>query len=208
MSDIFDLFRKISAPAASATPLSYVIAGLGNPGTEYENTRHNVGFAALDFVAAQIGARIDRARFDALCGEGTLGGQRVLLLKPQTYMNLSGRAVGAALSFYKLPPGRLIVLCDDVSFDVGRLRIRLHGSHGGHNGLRNITEQIGSENFPRLKIGVGKKPRPDYDLADWVLGRFPADAAKPLAAAFADVAAALPLLLSGKSEEALCRYSH
>jgi PTH1 family peptidyl-tRNA hydrolase len=139
MANIFDLFRKIEAP--SAAPITYVIAGLGNPGKEYAGTRHNVGFDMLDLLSAKLGVSIDRARFDALVGEATIAGVRVLLVKPQTYMNLSGKAVRAALAFYKIPPENLIVFCDDISFDVGCARIRRKGSHGGHNGLRNIIAE-------------------------------------------------------------------
>lgn len=208
MSNIFDLFKKIERPATSAGPISFVIAGLGNPGAEYEHTRHNVGFAALDFIASEAGVRIDRARFHALCGEITLGGQRGLLLKPMTFMNLSGEAVSEALAFYKLPPERLFVLCDDVSFEPGKLRIRRRGSHGGHNGLRNITDRLsGREDFCRLKIGVGKKPRPDYDLAEWVLGKLPLSDRELIAARFPDIREALALCIEGKIDEAMNRFS-
>ena len=205
MSNIFDLFKKIEQPAA--TPITHIVVGLGNPGKEYEGTRHNIGFAMLDKIAAAHGAQIDRARFHALAGEAVIGGARALLLKPQTFMNLSGTAVSEALAFYKIPPENLIVLCDDVSFDPGRIRIRRRGSHGGHNGLRNITERIGSEEFVRIKIGVGKKPRPDYDLADWVLGKFPAADRAAIEERAGDIAAALTLLLQGKIEEAMNQYS-
>ena len=206
MSSIFDLFKKIEQP--SAGPISYVIAGLGNPGAEYEHTRHNVGFAALDALAADCGTRIDRARFHALVGEAVLGGTRVLLMKPTTFMNCSGEAVQEAMHFYKLPPERLIVLCDDISFEPGVLRIRRRGSHGGHNGLKNIIAQLGSEEFCRIKIGVGKKPRPDYDLVDWVLGRLPQDDRQRIAARFADIRDALTLCTAGDIDGAMNKYSH
>ena len=205
MSNIFDLFKKIEQPAV--TPITHIVVGLGNPGKEYENTRHNIGFAMLDKIAEAHGAKIDRARFHALTGEAVIGGTRVLLLKPQTFMNLSGTAVGEALAFYKIPPENLVVLCDDVSFDPGRIRIRRRGSHGGHNGLRNITERIGSEEFARIKIGVGKKPRPDYDLADWVLGKFPQADRAAIEERAADITAAVTLLLQGKTDEAMNQFS-
>lgn len=205
MSNIFDLFKKIEQPAA--TPITHIVAGLGNPGKEYDGTRHNVGFAMIDAIAAATGAKVDRARFSALSGEATVGGARVLLLKPQTFMNLSGTAAQAALGFYKLPPERLIVLCDDVSFDPGRIRIRRRGSHGGHNGLRHIAAQIGSEEFARIKIGVGKKPRPDYDLADWVLGKLPAADRAAINDRAPDILSALALMVQGKTEEAMNQYS-
>ncbi len=205
MSNIFDLFRKIET--APTQPITHLIVGLGNPGAEYAHTRHNVGFITLDRIAERHSARIDRARFSGLCGEASFGEVRALLLKPETYMNLSGNAVGQALSYYKLPPDRLIVLCDDVSFDVGRVRIRMHGSHGGHNGLRSIVSVLGSEGFVRIRIGVGKKPRPDYDLADWVLGKFPTADEKLLIEQADRLDDAITLLLGGKPDEAMNRYS-
>ncbi|MBQ8350668.1 MAG: aminoacyl-tRNA hydrolase [Clostridia bacterium] len=205
MSNIFDLFKKIETP--SAGPITYVVAGLGNPGAQYEHTRHNVGFAAIDDIAAAAGVRIDRARFHGLTGECTLGGIRMLLLKPTTFMNLSGEAVAAALNFYKLTPDRLIVLCDDISFDPGKLRIRRRGSHGGHNGLRNIIDHLGTEDFCRLKIGVGKKPSPDYDLVDWVLGNLPKSDREAIAARFTDIREAVTLCAKGEIDAAMNAYS-
>ena len=205
MSNIFDLFKKIETPAAG--PITHVVVGLGNPGKEYDGTRHNAGFILLDMIAAKQGARIDRARFRALTGEAQIGGVRVLLLKPQTFMNLSGEAVQEAMAFYKLPPENLIVLCDDISFDAGQVRIRRRGSHGGHNGLRNIAAMIGSEDYPRIKLGVGKKPRPDYDLVDWVLGKLPPADREALENRAADVENALALILQGKIDEAMNKYS-
>ena len=205
MSNIFDLFKKIETP--SVGPITHIVVGLGNPGKEYEGTRHNAGFVILDAIAAKHGARIDRARFRALTGEAQIGEKRVLLLKPQTFMNLSGEAVQEALAFYKIPPENLIVLCDDISFDAGVVRIRRRGSHGGHNGLRNIAAMIGSEEYPRIKLGVGKKPRPDYDLVDWVLGKMPPADREALAARAEDADAAVALILQGKIDEAMNKYS-
>ena len=205
MSSIFDLFKKIETP--SVGPITHIVVGLGNPGKEYEGTRHNAGFVILDAIAAKHGARIDRARFRALTGEAQIGEKRVLLLKPQTFMNLSGEAVQEALAFYKIPPENLIVLCDDISFDAGVVRIRRRGSHGGHNGLRNIAAMIGSEEYPRIKLGVGKKPRPDYDLVDWVLGKMPPADCEALAARAEDADAAVALILQGKIDEAMNKYS-
>ncbi|MBP3919161.1 MAG: aminoacyl-tRNA hydrolase [Clostridia bacterium] len=153
--------------------VSWLIAGLGNPGTEYVRTRHNVGFMAADALASACHIAIDRAKFHALIGEGNVGETRVLLMKPQTYMNASGKAVAEAASFYKIAPEHVIVYSDDISLAPGRLRIRMNGSAGGHNGLKSIIECLGSENFPRIKIGVGQKPTPEYDLAEWVLGKLP-----------------------------------
>ena len=152
--------------------ISWIIAGLGNPGSKYERTRHNVGFLALDLLASQLGVTVNRSRFQALCGEGVIEGQRVLLLKPQTFMNLSGEATRDALNWYKLPIERLIVLHDDINLLPGRIRVRSKGSDGGHNGLKSIIFQHGSDAFPRVKIGVGMPPHPDYAMPDWVLGTF------------------------------------
>jgi PTH1 family peptidyl-tRNA hydrolase len=151
----------------------YIIVGLGNPGSKYWNTRHNVGYAALDALAEQLHTKVDRVKFQGLLGQGTIDGHKVVLLKPTTYMNLSGQSVQAAARFYKVPPEHILVLSDDISLEPGRLRVRKSGSAGGHNGLKSIISCIGSQEFPRIKIGVGAKPHPDYDLADWVLGTFP-----------------------------------
>lgn len=145
---------------------------LGNPGARYEGTRHNAGFMAADACEKALGVKISRLRFKALTAQARVGGENVLLLKPQTYMNLSGEAVGQAAGFYKVPAGNVIVVSDDVSLPVGRLRVRVKGSAGGHNGLKSIISSLGTDAFPRVKIGVGQMPRPDYDMADWVLGKF------------------------------------
>ena len=171
MADIFDLFKQISkqntAPTAAPT---HIIAGLGNPGKEYEKTRHNAGFMALDHLSAKLGANVSRLKFKALCGEAQIGTHRVLLMKPQTFMNLSGDAIAEAASFYKIPPENILILVDDVCQDTGRMRVRQSGSHGGQNGLKNIIARLGSDKFPRIRFGVGQKPNPQYDLAAWVLG--------------------------------------
>ena len=167
--------KKTAAPAPAAPvygPVEFVICGLGNPGSKYGNTRHNIGYCALDVLAGDCGAAVERSRFHAMTGEAMLDGKHILLMKPTTYMNLSGQAVQEAMKFYKLPPERLIVLSDDVSLPVGKMRIRTKGSAGGHNGLKDIILKLGSDSFPRIKFGVGEKPNPEYDLADWVLGQF------------------------------------
>lgn len=171
---IFDLFAQIEQKrtAAPATPPEWLVVGLGNPGKKYENTRHNTGFLVMDTLCREHGVSCDRSRFRALTGEAVLGGKRVLLLKPQTFMNLSGEAVREAAAFYKIPPERVLVIFDDISLPVGTLRIRAKGSAGGQNGVKNIIAQLGSEQFPRIKVGIGGKPHPDYDLADWVLSSF------------------------------------
>lgn len=151
----------------------WLIVGLGNPGDQYENTRHNVGFRALDELAEIAGVPVQKLKYKALTNTCTVSGVKVLLMKPITYMNLSGEAVGEAARFYKIPPERVLVFSDDVSLPVGKLRIRKSGSAGGHNGLKSIIQHLGTDTFPRVKIGVGGKPHPDYDMADWVLGKFP-----------------------------------
>ena len=160
------LFSK--APACG-----WLVVGLGNPGLNYARTRHNVGFRAVDALAEKLGVKIDRARFRGLTAQASAGGEKLLLLKPQTFMNDSGLSVMDAARFYKLPPERVLVLFDDISLSVGRLRVRADGSAGGHNGIKSIIGGLNSQSFPRVKIGVGAKPHPDYDLADWVLGTVP-----------------------------------
>ena len=186
--------------------VEFLIVGLGNPGAKYAGTRHNAGFDALDYAARRWGIRVDRAKFDALTGTGEAAGHKVLLLKPQTFMNLSGQAVGKAAAFYKVPARNVIVLFDDISLAPGRLRLRKAGSAGGHNGVKSIISQIGQE-FPRVKIGVGAKPHPEYDLADWVLSRFTPDERKAMEARYDDVADALEMMMKGQFEAAQCRYN-
>lgn len=152
--------------------VQWLVVFLGNPGPRYAGTRHNAGFQAGDALAKKRGVQIDRLRFRALTAQCALGGARVLLMKPQTFMNLSGEAVGQAAKFYKIPPERVLVVSDEVSLPVGRLRVRMKGSAGGHNGLKNIIAHLGTDAFPRIRIGVGAPPHPDYDMADWVLGTF------------------------------------
>lgn len=180
----------------------WLIVGLGNPGPKYEGTRHNAGYAALDAAARQWGAQITRVQFEGLTGRAELEGQRAILLKPTTYMNLSGHSAAAAAKFYKLPPERVLVLCDDIAQAPGRLRIRASGSAGGHNGLKDLIVCLGSDAFPRIRIGVGAKPTPEYDLAAWVLGRPGKAEAEAIAARLADVETAIRLIVSGKLPEA------
>ena len=206
MSNIFDLFKKIEK-TADQTPVSFIIAGLGNPGTQYQKTRHNVGFVAIDYIAAKLGVKIDRAKFHALVAEAKIGDVRVLLMKPETYMNNSGVAIGEAASFYKIPPERVLVLHDEISFEPGLMRIRRKGSAGGHNGLKSIIAHLSSEDFPRVKIGVGKKPTPEYDLADWVLGKFPKDHSDLIDARLGDIYDASALITAGKIDDAMQKYS-
>lgn len=207
MGNIFDLFKKIGSETLPKKPISALVVGLGNPGKDYLGTRHNMGFMAIDRLAERNGVKIDRLRFKALTAECDIGDRRVLLMKPETFMNLSGEAVSEAARFYKLPPESIIVLCDDISFDPGKMRIRLRGSHGGHNGLRSIVSCLGSDGFIRLKLGVGQKPSKDYDLATFVLSRFPKEAEAACNAVFDNAADAVSLILDGKSDRAMTLYS-
>ena len=204
MSNIFDLFKKIEQKPQG--PVSFIIVGLGNIGKQYELTRHNAGFLAIDYIAEKYGAKIDRVKFHATVGEATIGGVRVLLMKPTTLMNNSGIAVGEAAAFYKISPDRVLVLHDEISFDAGIIRIRRKGSAGGHNGLKSIIARLPGEDFPRIKIGVGKKPTPEYDLADWVLGKLPEPDMKAIKNRFDDIATAAELIIAGKIDDAMARY--
>ena len=206
MSNIFDLFKKIEQKSDTG-PVTAIVAGLGNPGAKYDKTRHNAGFMAIDYIAEKHGVRIDRAKFKSLCAEATIDGVRVLLMKPETFMNLSGTAIAEAARFYKIPNDKVIVLHDEISFDPGMVRIRRKGSAGGHNGLKNIIECLPGEDFPRVKIGVGKKPHPEYDLVDWVLGRPSDEDIAKICERFPDIACAVSLILKGEIDEAMQRYS-
>lgn len=188
--------------------VDWLIAGLGNPEPKYIGTRHNAGFEALDYLAKAWGCEIGRAKWQGMYGIVSVDGQKVLLLKPLTYMNLSGQCIAPAAAFYRLPRSRVMVLCDDITQEPGHLRIRPSGSAGGHNGLKSIIAQLGGENFYRLRIGVGAKPRPDYDLADWVLGRFSPDDAARVAERHPDIEAACRLLMADRLAEAQNRFNH
>ena len=207
MSDIFDLFKKIEASHKPKAPITHIVAGLGNIGKTYERTRHNAGFLAIDYIAEKCGVKIDRVKFHATTAEATIGGTGVLLMKPTTLMNNSGVAIAEAAAFYKIPPENVIVLHDEISFDPGIIRIRRKGSAGGHNGLKSIIAHIGSQDFPRIKIGVGKKPSPEYDLADFVLGKFPEDDLKKLADRYPHISDVTELIIKGDIETAMQKYS-
>ena len=174
---------------------SWLIVGLGNPGREYERTRHNTGFRAIDLLAQTLGCKIDKAKFQGLYGQTIYNGTKLFLLKPQTYMNLSGRAVLQLSAYYSILPERIIVLFDDISLEPGRLRVRGDGSAGGHNGIKSIIAELGSQNFPRVKIGVGAKPNPEFDLAAWVLSTFSAKEEKDLSFALKNVGQAALLII-------------
>ena len=187
--------------------ISWIIVGLGNPGSQYDRTRHNVGFRVLDRLADSLGVKINRSRFKALTATAQIGGEKVLLLKPQTFMNASGLSVEPAAAFYKVPAERVLVIFDDVSLPVGKIRIRAEGSAGGHNGLKSLISALGKQTFPRIKVGVGEKPHPDYDLADWVLGKFTAKEEKDLAPAVEHAAEAVEYFLKQGAEKTAAKYN-
>lgn len=184
----------------------YVIAGLGNPGSEYENTRHNVGFRVIDELSERLHAEVGERKFFALCGRASLGAERILLMKPQTYMNRSGESIRAAADFYKVEAGHIIVISDDIDLEEGRLRIRLRGSAGGHNGLKSVIAHLGTSEFPRIRVGVGGKPE-GWDLADYVLGRIRGGEAKLVEEGCGRAAEAACLMAAGESERAMNLYN-
>lgn len=192
---------------SSGSAYDYIIAGLGNPGAKYEMTRHNAGFLAIDLLAIEEGLSIKKLKHHALVGDAVINGKKCLVMKPQTMMNNSGEAIGEAASFYKIPPENVIIIYDDISLDVGKTRIRRKGSAGGHNGIKSVIAHLKSENFPRIKIGVGKKPNPDYDLVAWVLGKFPKEQEKDLKSALESTTRALRLIVDGKTDEAMNLYN-
>ena len=206
MSNIFDLFKKIES-GTETSPVTFIISGLGNIGKQYERTRHNAGFLAIDHIAKRCGVSIDRVKFHATVGEANIGGARVLLMKPTTLMNNSGVSVGEAAAFYKIPPEHVLILHDEISFDPGVIRIRRKGSAGGHNGLKSIIAHLSSEDFPRIKIGVGKKPSPEYDLVDFVLGKFPECDLKAIEERFDDIYSASEEIIRGNIDSAMNKYS-
>ena len=207
MGNIFDIFDKLKAERESVAPVSFLIVGLGNPGAKYEKTRHNVGFIAADYIADKLGVKVNRAKYHALISEVNIGNMRGIIMKPETYMNNSGIAVAEAARFYNIPPERVIVLHDEISFGPGLFRIRRKGSAGGHNGLKSIIEHLGSQDFPRIKLGVGQKPHPEYDLADWVLGKLPDEDMKKFTARLDDVFDSVKLILAGDIDGAMSKYS-
>lgn len=186
---------------------TWLIVGLGNPGREYERTRHNCGFRVVELLADTLGCKIDKAKFQGLYGQVNYGSKKLLLLKPQTYMNLSGRSVLQLSAYFHIPPQNIIVLFDDISLEPGRLRIRADGSAGGHNGIKSIIQELGSQSFPRVKIGVGSKPNPEYDLADWVLSTFSAQEEKALAVSLKNAADATLAIIDHGVPEAANRFN-
>ena len=194
------LFKKPGA-------VTWLIVFLGNPGPRYEMTRHNAGFMAADAMAKEKNLSIDKSRFKALTASCDIGGESVLLMKPQTFMNLSGDAVSQAVKFYKIPPEHVIVVSDEISLPIGKLRIRTKGSAGGHNGLKDIIAKLGTDAFPRIRIGVGAPPHPDYDMADWVLSSFKNQDAEDMLAAAARAAEAAQCYITQGADRAMNRFN-
>ena len=193
--------------SSSKNAPQWLIVGLGNPGAEYEHTRHNAGFMALDRLADNFSFTVDRLKFHALTGQGRIQDIPCLLMKPQTYMNNSGQSVSEAASFYKIPPEHILVFFDDITQQPGSLRIRRNGSHGGHNGAKDIEQLLGSSQYPRIRLGIGDKPHPDFDLAKWVLSRFSPEEEKEMEQAAKNAADAAVLILKGRIDQAMNRYN-
>lgn len=187
--------------------ISWLVVGLGNPGAKYENTRHNMGFMAVDILADSVNMPFNKVRFKALTGTCELGGEKVLVMKPQTYMNLSGEAVGEAARFYKIPPEHVLVISDDISLPTGKLRIRPHGSAGGHNGLKNIIQHLGSDQFPRIKVGVGSPQQAGYEVVDWVIGKPLGEDKKILQDTLEKASKAVEFIISQGPEKAMNRFN-
>ena len=202
---MFNSFKKTTSVSVG-TP-EFLVVGLGNPGNKYTYTRHNSGFLCLDMLSEKFNFKIDRLKFKSLICDTKINGHRCIVMKPQTFMNNSGEAVRECASFYKIPPERVIVIYDDISLDVGKLRIRIKGTDGGHNGIKSIIYHLNSDQFPRIKVGCGKKPHPDYDLADWVLSEFKKDEQKSLEPALENACKALELLLDNQIDKAMNLYN-
>ena len=187
--------------------IDYIVAGLGNPDRKYEGTKHNVGFMVMDVLSEKYGIKINKIKYKSVVCDTRIGGSRVLLMKPQTYMNNSGEAIREAAQFYKIPPERIIVVFDDISLEPGKLRIRKNGSDGGHNGLKSIIYHLNSNQFPRIKVGVGAKPHPDYDLASWVLSGFTKENAEKVKSSLDNAVSALELMLKGETDMAMNKFN-
>ena len=207
MKDIFALFKQIEAENKPNVPVTHMLVGLGNPGDKYTFTRHNTGFLSVDYICQKLSIKTDRVKFKGLCAECMVGTKRTLILKPQTFMNNSGESVKEAASFYKIPVENITVVFDDISLDVGKMRIRAKGSHGGHNGIKSIVEHLGSDAFPRIKVGIGAKPHAEMDLADWVLSKFSESEQKTLFELFDNIYNSAVLINDGKLSEAMNRYN-
>ncbi len=208
MNDIFKLFDKIHSKAPETNgKMEYIIIGLGNVGNKYENTRHNIGFMAVDTLAEKYNCQVKKIKFKSLVGETVISGKKCLIMKPTTFMNNSGEALVEAMNFYKIPIENVIVCYDDISLEPSKLRIRKKGSHGGHNGIKSIALLTGSDNFPRIKLGVGAKPHKDYDLADWVLSCFPKDDIPLIKESTNNAVACIELMVDGKIDSAMNKYN-
>ncbi len=203
---MFEKWKNRRATTPSGAP-EYLIAGLGNPGPKYEYTRHNAGFLCIDLLAQQLSVKIDRIKFKSIVADVAIEGRRCLLMKPQTFMNNSGEAVRDAANFYKIPPEHVIILFDDISLPPGKLRIRRKGSDGGHNGIKSIIYLLNSDQFPRVKLGVGAKPHPDYDLADWVLSPFQKDELPRMKEAMEKACEAVRLIVQDDMDHAMNLYN-
>lgn len=206
---IADIFKKLESERTHAPQgaVEYIICGLGNPGTQYEGTRHNIGFMTIDTLCDKYKLDCKKLRFKSLTCDAMISGKRCLIMKPTTFMNNSGEAVTEAMSFYKIPPERTIIVFDDISLEPGKLRIRRKGSDGGHNGIKSIIYLSGSDMFPRIKMGVGAKPHPDYNLADWVLGHFRKEQAEALETAMDNAVSSIELMVGGKMNEAMNKFN-
>lgn len=206
---IADIFKKLESERTPAPQgaVEYIICGLGNPGTQYEGTRHNIGFMTIDTLCEKYKLDCKKLRFKSLSCDAMISGKRCLIMKPTTFMNNSGEAVTEAMSFYKIPPERTIIVFDDISLEPGKLRIRRKGSDGGHNGIKSIIYLSGSDMFPRIKMGVGAKPHPDYNLADWVLGHFKKEQAEALETAMDNAVSSIELMVGGKMNEAMNKFN-
>ena len=206
MTNIFDLFKKIEAKKEQLPPITHIIVGLGNPGEEYAYTRHNAGFLAIDYICLKHGGECQKAKFKSLIGEWRVGDKRALLMKPQTFMNNSGKAIIEAVNFYKIQPKNVIVISDDITLDIGRMRVRRCGSAGGHNGLKSVIEYLGTDNFPRIKLGAGQKPQ-NYPMVNWVLERIPKEEEKYFQKIIECVPYALEKMINGDIDSAMCEFN-
>ena len=200
---LYFLGDKMFGKKKFSSSIEYMVVGLGNPDKKYENTRHNTGFICLDKIAEKFSCDVNCIKYKSLVGECTIDGKKVLLMKPQTYMNNSGQAVVEAMNFYKIPPENVILIFDDISLDVGKMRIRRKGSHGGQNGVKNIIYLSGKDTFPRIKVGIGKKPHPDYDLAAWVLSKFTGDEIKLIDKMADNCCEAIKYIIDGNVDKAM-----
>ena len=209
MANVFDIFRRLEQQRASepVLPVSHLVVGLGNTGREYVHTRHNTGFLCLDEVCRHWNTATDRAKFRSLVGEAVIAGSRCLLMRPQTLMNASGLAVAEAARFYHIDPSHIIVISDDINLPVGAMRVRAHGSDGGQRGIRSIIAELGTDQFPRVKVGVGNKPRPDSDMAAWVLGKFTGPDKEAMEAAVKKAADAVTCLIEQGADKAMAQFN-